>query len=196
MQQNCKKNNRCGGGGICVISGIQQYHVGARLCLLVSGLKNANTNNSRTDVPIWHNCKIRHDGQTEDLNHSMVIEASSLSRAFCCCCCSSSDTSGELSPTPLSTLVSCVRAAVSSASILREAGVSKESRGSGDRKPDELSKFWVEDDTWEMTDIWTEEEVEVAVVVDVLPGYAGWCWDSTSSYWTPRASSSSCTWLR
>lgn len=150
-----------------------------------------------THIPIWHDCKIRHGGQVEGLNHSMVMEASSLAWARCCCC-SSSSTSGELPPTLLSTLVSSVMTAVSSASILRDAGASSGSRGSGERKPEEVSQFWVEEETWEMTGIWTEEEDEAMVVVEVavLPGYTGWCWDSSSSYWTPNASSSSCTWLR
>lgn len=145
-----------------------------------------------TDIPIWHDCKIRHDGQAEDFNHSMVMEATSL--AWACCC--SSNTSGELPPTRLSILVSSVMAAVSSASILWEAGASRGSRGSGERKPEELSQFCVEEETWEMTGICTEEEDEAALVVELLPGYTGWCWDSSSSYWTPSASSSSCTWLR
>lgn len=149
-----------------------------------------------THIPIWYDCEIRHDGQVEGLNHSMVMEASSL--AWARCCCSSSSTSGELPPTLLSILVSSVMTAVSSAAILRDAGASRGSRGSGERKPEEFSQFWVEEETWEMTGIWTEEEDEAAVVVEVvvLPGYTGWCWDSSSSYWTPSASSSSCTWLR
>lgn len=62
--------------------------------------------------------------------------------------------------------------AVSSASIFGEVGASRGSRGSGDRKPEELSQFWVEEETWEMTGICTEEEDEVGVVVEVevLPG--------------------------
>lgn len=126
-----------------------------------------------THIPIWHDCKIRHDEQVEGLNHSMVIEASSLPWVCCCCCCcSSSSTSGELPPTLLSILVSSVTTAVSSASILREAEASRGSRGSGERKPEEFSQFWVEEETWEMTGIWTEEVDEAAVVVEVevLPG--------------------------
>lgn len=125
------------------------------------------------------------------LNHSMVMEATSLVWG---CCWSSSNTSGELTSVS-SNLVSSVMTAVSSEPILREV---EASRGSGERKLEELSQFWVEEETWEMTDIWTEEEDEAAVVVAVavLPGKSGWCWDSSSSYWTPSASSSSWTWLR
>lgn len=151
------------------------------------------------NIPIWHDSGIRHDGQVEGFAHSMVMEASSLARAHCCCrCCSLSSTSGELPPTLLSILASSVMTTVSSASTLSDAGASRGSRGSGERKPEELSQFWVEEETWEMTGIWTEEEDEATAVVEVapLPAYTGWCWDSSSSYWTPSASSSSCTWLR
>lgn len=105
----------------------------------------------------------------------MVMEASSLAWARCC---SSWSTSGELPPTP-SIFISSVMTAVPSASILRDAGASRGSRGSGERKPEEFSQFCVEEETWEMTGIWTEEEEEeedeAAALVEValLPGYTG-----------------------
>lgn len=61
--------------------------------------------------------------------------------------------SGELPPTPLSTLAS-------SASTWGDAWMSRGSSGSGERKPLKFSQFWVEEETWEMTGKWTEEEEE------------------------------------
>lgn len=120
----------------------------------------------------------------------MVMEASSL----LCRRRPSSGTSGGggLPPTPLSVLVSSA-----TSSTLGDAWTSRGSRGPGERKPLKFSQFWVEEETWEMTGKWTEEEeeeAEGAAAVEELaapPGYTAWCWDSSSSYWTPKASSSS-----
>lgn len=94
----------------------------------------------------------------------MVMEATSLG-------CSSPNSSGELPLTP-SLILFSVMTAVSSASVLLEVGASRGSRGSGESKPEELSQFCVEEETWEMTGIWTEEEDEAVVVaatLEVLP---------------------------
>lgn len=148
----------------------------------------------------------------EDLNHSMVTGGSS----FAWTGCSSSIASGELAPKLCSGLTSSVMPTVSLSAILGEAWASRGSVDSGERKPVELSQWWVEEETCEMTGSWTEEEDDGVAPEQELPGYEAWVegrgygagaegpgygvapegWDSSRSYCTPNTSSSSCTWLR
>lgn len=105
----------------------------------------------------------------EDLNHSMVTEASSFTSSDC----SLSNATGEQAPTLCSALTSSDMPMVSLSAILGEAWASRVSADSAERKPVELSQWWVEEETCEMTVSWTEEEDDGAELEHELPGYEG-----------------------
>lgn len=160
------------------------------LCLHVINLQPSARNKSPCEAPsaalqedilIWW----KGVGQAEGFLHPMVMEAGSLARRHRRRrgCPPASDSRELPPPTLTSFSASFVTAGRSSASAPSAAGASRESRGSGERKPEELSQCWVEEETWEMTGIWTEEEDEAAAATAAASptAYTGWCWDSSNS---------------